>query len=139
LDAETFLEQIKMIDGIIVDKMKDYTRWKEIADGYAGGFSVSDVVQTSKDPQNKAKATIEYVNIENEIKALRNKRQGIISTMQKLPYFEYRILYEIYVNERMVKELPSIFKRSYEWVKVNKRQALDRLDEIINKSIPKNT
>lgn len=133
MTAEEYLEQIKTIDGIIVDKMKDYKRWKDIADSYGGGFSVTERVQTTRNLQKGSDAIIEYISIDGEIKALKNKRQGIINTIQSLPYYEYKILYAIYVDGLMVKELPSLFDKSYEWAKKMKRQALDHVQQIIDK------
>lgn len=133
LSAEEYLEQINLIDGIIVNKMRDYKRWRELADGYGGGFSVGEKVQASKDLQRGASAIIEYVSIENEISALNNKRQGIINTIQSLPHLEYKILYAIYVDGLMVKELPSLLNKSYETIKITKRKALEHIEDIINR------
>lgn len=133
MTAEEYLKQIKMIDAIIINKRKDYNRWKEIADGYGGGFSVTERVHTTRNLQKGSDAIIEYISIDGEIKALKNKRQGIINTIQSLPYYEYKVLYAIYVDGLMVKELPSLFDKSYEWAKKMKRQALDHVQQIIDK------
>lgn len=133
MTAEEYLKQIKMIDAIIINKRKDYNRWKEIADGYGGGFSVTERVHTTRNLQKGSDAIIEYISIDSEITALKNKRQGIINTIQSLPYYEYKVLYAIYVDGLMVKELPSLFDKSYEWAKKMKRQALDHVQQIIDK------
>lgn len=133
MTAEQYLEQIRKIDAIIINKRKDYKRWKDIADGYGGGFSVSERVQTTRNLQRGSDAIIEYIGIEKEIKELEQKRQGIIETLQQLPCDEYKILYCIYVDGCMVKELPSRFRKSYDWAKKMKRKALDHVQQIIDK------
>ena len=133
MTAEEYLKQIRMIDDIIIDLMKDYKRWKDIADGLGGGFSVGDRVQTTRDLHKGENAIIEYISIDGEIKALKRKRQGIIDTIQSLPHYEYKVLYAIYVDGLMLKELPSVFDKSYDWAKKMKRKALDHVQQIIDK------
>lgn len=133
MTAEEYLKQIRMIDDIIIDLMKDYKRWKDIADNLGGGFSVEDRVQTTRDLHKGENAIIEYISIDGEIKTLKRKRQGIIDTIQQLPHYEYKILYAIYVDGLMLKELPSKFDKSYDWAKKMKRKALDHIQQIIDK------
>ncbi len=133
MTAEEYLKQIRMIDDIIIDLMKDYKRWKDIADGLGGGFSAAERVQTTRNLQKGSDAIIEYISIEGEIKTLKRKRQGIINTIQSLPHYEYKVLYAIYVDGYMLKELPSLFDKSYEWAKKMKRKALDHVQLIIDK------
>ena len=45
MTAEKYLEQIRMLDDMILTKLKEYNRWVSIAEGM-GGFSVSDRVQS---------------------------------------------------------------------------------------------
>lgn len=130
--AEEYLKQIRKIDSIIGDKSREYKRWVEIAKGLGGGFSVGDRVQTTRNLQKGSDAVIEYISIEREIKELERKRKGIIDTIQQLPYNEYKVLYGIYVDGYMQKELPSQFDKSYEWVKKKKRDALKLLQDILD-------
>lgn len=132
MTAEQYLEQIKKLDAIISNKKRDYERWANVADGL-GDFSVSERVKTSRNLHRGSDAIIEYISIEGEIKALEKKRKGIIETLQELPCDEYKILYAIYVDGCMMKELPSRFHKSYDWVKWKKRKALDYVQQIIDK------
>lgn len=133
MTAERYLEQIKKIDAIIINKKRDYERWVEIAEGLGGGLSVEDRVQTTRNLHRGSNAIIEYICIEDEIKELEKKRQGIIDTIQQLPYHEYEVLYGIYVDGYMLKELPSKFKKSYSWVQKTKSAALRHLQGILNR------
>ena len=132
MTAKQYLEQIKKIDAMISNKKRDYERKVGEAEGL-GNFSVSERVQSSRNLQRGADTIIEYISIEEEIKKLERKRNGIINTLQELPCDEYKILYAIYVDGCRVKELPSRFKMSYDWVKKKKRKALDLVQQIIDK------
>jgi DNA-directed RNA polymerase specialized sigma24 family protein len=132
MTAEQYLEQTQKINDIIVDKLKERRRWVDIAEGL-GGFNVSDRVQSSRNLHRGADAIGEYCDIDREIKALEGQKNSIMSDLQKLPLFEYRVLYKIYVEGYMLKELPSEFHKSYAWVKMKKRRGLDILQEIIDR------
>ena len=131
MQAEKYLEQIKKIDAIISNKLKEYKRWVDVADGM-GGFSVGDRVLSSRNLHKGSDAIAEYIDIESEINALKARKKAILDTIQQLPYTEYQILYKIYVEGYMLKELPSQFDRSYDWVRMKKRKALEMLQDILD-------
>lgn len=133
LTAERYLEQIQKIDAIIINKKRDYQRWAEIADGLGGGFSVAERVQTTRNLHRGADAIIEYICIEDEIKELEKKRRGIIETIERLPYYEYKVLYGEFVDGYMLKELTGQLDKSYAWVQKKKREALRHLQNILDK------
>ena len=60
------------------------------------------------------------------------KRKDIIETLQELPYNEYKLLYKVFVEDYILKELPDHFCKSYEWVKKTKRLALWHLQKILD-------
>ena len=131
MTAEDYLKQIIKYDEVITNKKKDYQRWKDIADGL-GDFAVTERVQTSRNLHKGQNAIIEYISIEGEIKELERKRQEVINTIQSLPYHEYRVIYKIFVEGYMVKELPSILNKSYGWVKKRKAHGLDLVQKMID-------
>lgn len=133
MTAEEYLKQIKMIDAIIINKKKEYRRWKDIADGYGGGFSVSERVQTTRNLQRGSDAIIEYISIEQEISSLEKKRKGIIATIESLPCDEYMVIYAVFVDGYMVKELPSLIHKSLSSVKRTKAKALEHVQMMIDK------
>ena len=131
MQAERYLLQIKKYDAIILNKLNEYRRWVGVADGM-GGFSVGDRVQASRNLHKGSDAIAEYIDLENEINELKAKRKAILDTLQRLPLYEYEVLYKIYVEGRMIKELPSTFLRSYDWVKAKKRNGLRLLQNILD-------
>lgn len=133
MTAVEYLDQIKKYDVMILNKRKERKRWESVADGL-GGFSVSDRVQTSRNLHRTSDAIGEYIDIDREIKELEGKRQGIIDTIQRLPSIEYRILYMLFVEDYMLKELPSEFNKSYAWVKDKKRKALKHVQSILDEN-----
>ena len=60
------------------------------------------------------------------------KKRAILDTLERLPCKECKILYRVYVEGAMIKELPSEFKKSYSWVLLTKRNALERLQAILD-------
>ena len=133
MTAEQYVRQIKKYDFSIENKVKEYRHWVEVADGM-GGFSTGDRVQASRNLHKGADAIAKYIDIESEITELKRKRQDVLNTLQRLDPDEYKILYKLYVEELMLKELCSIFNKSYAWVKDKKQKALKHLQEIIDKS-----
>lgn len=131
MNAEKYLEQIRMIDDMIVNKLKEYRRWVDVAESM-GAFSVSDRVQSTRNLHRGADAIGEYIDLEREINELKKQKKAIIATIQQLPFNEYVVLYKIYVDGLMLKELPSEIDKSYEWAKKTKKKALRHLQEILD-------
>ena len=131
MTAEEYLEQVKKIDAIILNKLKEYKRWVAVADGM-GGFSVSDRVQTTRNLHRGADAIVEYIDLEREINELKRQKNEVIGTLQQLPYNEYIVLYKLYVDDYMLKELPDELYRSYDWCKKKKSNGLKLLQDILD-------
>ena len=132
MNAEKYLKQIKKYDYIIANKVKEYQHWVDVADGM-GGCSMGDKVQSQRNLHKGSDAIAKYIDIESEIKELRWKRQDILNTLQELDPIEYEVLYKIYLEDKMLKELCYDFNKSYAWVKNEKKKALKHLQEIIDK------
>lgn len=131
MTAEEYIMRVKMIDAIIKNKLRDHARWVEVAEGL-GGASVGERVQSSRNLQQMPTAIGNYIDIEGEIRALKQERQEIIYTLEQLPYTEYETLFLLYVGDQTLKEVAYYFKKSYDWAKAKKRTALQRLQEIID-------
>lgn len=129
--AEQFLNQLETLDITIGIKQKEYARLVAMASSM-GGFSVGERVQSSRNLQRGADTIAEYIDLEKEINALKSKKKAILDTLQKLPSKEYKILYRVYAEGAMIKELPSEFKKSYSWVQKKKQIALEHLQTILD-------
>ncbi len=131
MTAERYLMQIETIDTKIAILKKEYARLVSMANS-TGGFSVGERVQSSRNLQRGADTIAEYIDVEREINALKTKKKAILDTLGKLPSKEYKILYRVYAEGAMIKELPSEFKKSYSWVLLMKRNALEHLQTILD-------
>ena len=131
MTAEAYLEQIGKIDTIIINKLNDYKRWVEVAEGL-GGFSVGDRVQTTKNLHQIPDAIGKYIDIEREIEELKKKRLAIIGSIEVLPPNEYKILYGIYVDGKSLKELSIESDKSYGWAKVEKAKGLGNIQRMLD-------
>ena len=131
MTAEKYLEQILKIDAIILNKLKEYKRWVDVAEG-VGGFSVSDRVQSTRNLHRGADAIGEYIDLEREINELKKRKNEVLGVLQQLPLDEYRVLYKIYVEGYMLKELPSQLDKSYDWVKKKKKAGLELIQDILD-------
>ena len=134
MDAEKYLERVKMIDAILINKLEDHRRWVELANSL-GGFSVGERVQSSPNLQKGAAAIDRYIDIEREMTELRAERKGIIDTLQLLPRHEYDILFSLYVATPSLsfRAIAYRYGKSYDWVKKGKRRGLAMLQEILDK------
>lgn len=132
MKATTYLDRIKKIDAMINNKMRDHARWVEIAEGL-GGASDGERVQSSRNLHRGADAIGNYIDIEAEIRSLKRERQEIIETIERLPSAEYELVYRLYVQDYSMKEIAYQLGKSYEWVKVKKRRALQLVQEMIDK------
>lgn len=129
--AETYLDRIKKIDAMIKNKLRDHERWVAVAEGL-GGASVGERVQTSRNLHRGADAIGNYIDIESEIRALKQERQAIIKTIEQLPSTEYDLIYKLYVQDYSMKELAYHFGKSYDWVKLKKRHALRLIQTMLD-------
>ena len=136
MNAEKYIERVKMIDAMLINKLEDHRRWVELADSL-GGFSVGERVQSSRNLHKGQDAIDRYIDLEREMDALREERQAIIDTLQQLPFAEYDILYSIYVKvpELSFRKIANKHGKSYDWVKKGKKRGLKMLQEILDKRV----
>lgn len=131
MTAEQYLERVKKIDALLNNKVKEYKRWVEAAEG-VGGFSVSERVKSSGNLQKMPMAIANYLDIEQEIEALKLERRAIIKNLERLPPIEYELLHKSYIQDYTLYEIADYFGKSYDWAKKKKRTALNLLQEIID-------
>lgn len=132
MTAEEYLDQIKKIDSMIKNRLRDHARWVEVADGLGGAFD-GERVQSSRNLHRGADAIGNYIDIEREISALKRERQEIINTIERLPSTEYDLIYKLYVEDYSMKELAYSKKKSYDWVKFKKKRALMLIQSMLDR------
>jgi DNA-directed RNA polymerase specialized sigma24 family protein len=131
MTAEQYLRQIEKLDTKIAIKQKEYARLVASANSM-GGFCAGERVQSTRNLHRGADTIAEYIDVEREINALKSQKKAILDTIQRLPSKEYKLLYRVYVEGAMIKELPSEFNKSYSWVQMKKRKALEHLQIILD-------
>ena len=135
MNAESYLDRIKKIDSMIKNKMRDHERWVEVAEGL-GGASVGERVQSSRNLHRGSDAVGNYIDIEAEIRSLKRERQEIIKTIERLPSTEYDLIYKLYVQDYTMKEIAYQRSKSYGWVKITKKRALELVQALIDEKMP---
>ena len=133
--AETYLDRIKKIDAMIRNKLRDHERWVEAAEGL-GVDAVGERVQTSRNLHRGSDAIGNYIDIESEIRALKQERQEIIQTIEQLPSAEYEVIYMLYVHNYTMKEIAYHKRKSYDWVKAKKRNGLMLVQAVLDAQTP---
>ena len=141
MKAETYLERIKKIDVLILNKIREYRRWVDAAEGLSGA-AFGERVQSSRNLQRGADAIINYTVLESEIKALEAEKQNIIRNIERLPSEAYDVLYMYYVGkydkklDRMqyasLKDIAYKYKISYDGAKKKKQRALRLLGAVLD-------
>lgn len=131
MDAVEFLGKYKKIDAVIANKLEQHRRWVQIAEGL-GGASTGDRVQSSRKLDQIPNAIVNYIYIEQEIAALKRQQEGILKTLERLPFTEYETLYMLFIRDCTLKEVAWYFKRSYETAKRYKKSGLERLQSMLD-------
>lgn len=139
--AETYLERVKKIDVLILNKMREHARWVDSAEGLSGAAS-GERVQSTRNLHRGADAIGNYIDLEREINALETEKQNIIHTIERLPSVEYDILHKLYVGnydkklDRMqystLKDIAFRYKKSYDWAKKKKQHAMRLLGAVLD-------
>lgn len=132
MTAEEYVKRLWKIDRIVNNKLLEHARLVGVAEGL-NGASIGEREQSSRNLQRIPDAIGKYIDIESEIRALELERQSIMQTIEKLPAYEYEVLYMLYVKDQTLKEVAYAFGRSYEWAKAKKRKALNLLQNILDK------
>lgn len=130
VEAEKYLERVKKLDAMILNKQRDYERWVAVADG-GGGDSAGERVQASRNLHRGSDAIGNYIDLEREISSLKQERQNIIRTIEQLPTEEYCVTYNLYVEDYSLKEIAYKRHKSYDWVKARKKRSLALVQSIL--------
>lgn len=131
MTAHEYLSRVKKIDFMIRNKIEEQRHWEEVARGLFGGGSVGDRVQTTMNPHRGTDAVDRCIDLEAEIRSLQLEWLDIMRTIERLSTDEYRVVCSLYVKGESIKETAYSLKKSYEWVKLKKRDALIRVQDLI--------
>ena len=116
-EAQKYLEQISGIEDKIRRKLSEKRRWFEIATNTASNMSDDVKVQSSGSKEKMADAIVTGIvddgKIDKEIAKLKAQRQKIVDLIESLPEPYSDVLYRVYVEYQMLKEVSYSRKESY--------------------------
>jgi RNA polymerase sigma factor (sigma-70 family) len=134
--AIDFLEQINKIDTMIANKLEEIERWKTLATSTTAPIN-GDRVQSSGSQQKMADATLEYLTIEDDLKAdierLRKARRDIVEVIEQLPVKQYDILHKIYIQGLTFRQISEISGKSKGSIDSTKKKAIRNVQAILDR------
>ena len=134
--AKDFLLQIKKIDKLIHNKLKEQQLLREQATGTAVNLT-PDKVQSSGNPHRMGDIIVKYVDMENEINEqidrLYEIKKDVISVIEQLEVTEYDVLHQIYVQGKSYDEVAYDCERTRSWATTIHGKALKNVQDILNK------
>lgn len=135
MSPERYLERVKQIDVLIINRLHDYERWFNLSRDIMG-FPRSEKADATSNFDKIPNAVANYCDIERYIQALKAEREVIIRNVEKLPRMEYIVLYDIFINpqELRLKDIGYKINRGENTVKKIKKRGLRRLKSIIDQT-----
>lgn len=135
IPAKEYLQQVKKLDTMIRNKEAERLQWKSIALGVSG-FTAGEKVQTSGNPHKMVDAISIYIDLEREINRkideLVDKRNEIISVIERLPEAEYDLLHKVYIQYMTLDEVAFAREKSRSWATSLHGIALKHLQTILD-------
>lgn len=136
MKAKEFLQQIKKLDRLIINKRIEIRQLKEIANGGNAGAMTGDKVQSTPNPQRSADAIAHYIDLEREIlqhiNELLEARRAVIAVIEQLNTTEYDVLHKIYVQNITFQDVATIYDRTYGWATTVHGRALKNVQRILD-------
>ena len=135
-EAQTYLEQVEMIDAIIRNKLIEQRQWKDIALGITANMG-GEKVQSSGSQSRMADAIEKCVDMEAEIDSLVDKliavKKEVISTIEQLGSpIEYSVLHMRYIQFKDLQSIADYFHKEYGWATTTHGRALKGVQEILD-------
>lgn len=135
MDAKKYLQQVSKLNKLIENKMIERAQWKAMATS-TGTFSDGERVQSSGNQQKMAEAVGRYVDIEKELDACIDRyidtKNEVIRTIEQLPAAEYDVLHKIYIQEKSLSDVATIYDRAYSWATMVHGRALKEVQDILD-------
>lgn len=136
MKATEFLQQVKMLDKMIENKLAEIQRWREIATNATSNLT-GEKVESSHNPHKTMDAICTYMDLENEygpqIDALKKRKMDVIHVIEQLPPTEYDILHKLYVQDYELQDIASLYQRSYGWATTAHSRAKQLVQKILDK------
>lgn len=133
--AKEYLLQVRKLDRLIENKLREIEQWKIMAQG-VGSIGFSERVQTSHSADKMTNAVHRYIEIEDELAKDISKyitiKQQVIATIEKLEAEDYDILHKIYIQDLTLDRVADLYGKSYSWVASTQGRAMQRLQTIID-------
>lgn len=139
MEAVEFLKRIEKIDRIIENKIAELEHFRDLTQRVTASYG-GDRVQASMSQQKMADAVGRCVDIEREIaeavETLQNDRREIMSVIEQLDARQYDLLFKIYVERLPLIDAAAACGITYRTAKRVRREAIDNVQEIIDKNGP---
>lgn len=136
MKAEEFLGKIRKYDTLINNKLIEREQWKEIATNTTANMGDGDHVKSSGNLQKMEDAVCRIVDIENEINQAIDElikwKQEVISVIEMLGSDDYDILHKIFVQYMDLQDVAVTYEKSYSWIVVKRRRALEHLQDLLD-------
>lgn len=131
MKAREYLEQVKRID--ISIRNKQYEKEKQLL--LAQGTSVNsdgDRVQSSGKLHKMEDAVVKAVEFDEKIRALEQKKDEIIATIESLDTESYDILHQKYIQDKTLWDISEVYRCSLSTIKNKHGEALRKLQIILD-------
>ena len=142
MNAEFYLNQVKMLDQLIDAKLAERVRLNEIATNISpklpDGMPHSNTGMVSKTMEN---AIINLVMLEQEIDKLIDKyvnyKQEVINNLEKLSPIEYGVLHRYYIRYMTLEQIAEDMGYCRQQIWRLKKKGLENLEDVIECNIKK--
>lgn len=134
--ARDYLEQLKSIDKIIENKLKEKEQWRAMALSTTTQMG-GERVQSSHNPQKMSDAIVKYIELEDEINEYVDKladlKKEIISLLDKVDNtLEYTVLHKRYVQYKSFGKIAAEENYSYQYIIEVHGRGLKKFQKILN-------
>lgn len=135
-EAQTFLEQVEILDARIRNKLIEKKQWMDVALGITACMD-GERVQSSGANSKMANAIERCVDMEAEIDALIDElvdtKKKVIQVIESLPSaVEYDVLHRRYIQHQDFQEIADHYGYEYGWATTTHGRALKGVRDILN-------
>jgi DNA-directed RNA polymerase specialized sigma24 family protein len=137
MSVEEFLDQIEKTETMIANKQERRESWKLKAENRTTQMG-NERVQSTGAKEKMASATVEMVELDQEIDMLRETLKDIERVIEKTTAKSYRILYMVYFKHMDLREVAQEEGKSYTWATETHRKAKKELQQILDGGVSDN-